>query len=190
MEAGPDASLPVIPTTMRGTGTFVGRAHADPRRGGGERPCSGRHDSPRGHPQHRSAGHGSGPFLCADPGSVVTRFGGRPVVVEPLEFRAARPVGEHDIRVVCPVKPSPHKVFGSPLAPSLTTLTGTGGNVTTPYHARYIAHELTRRRPAASSDRLSMSLFDAAVDLNPHQIDAAMFALESPLRQGVVLADE
>lgn len=62
--------------------------------------------------------------------------------------------------------------------------------MSTPYHARYIAHELTRRRPAASSDRLSMSLFDAAVDLNPHQIDAAMFALESPLRQGVVLADE
>ncbi len=50
--------------------------------------------------------------------------------------------------------------------------------------------ELTRRRPAASTGRLSMSLFDATVDLNPHQIDAAMFALESPLRKGVVLADE
>jgi superfamily II DNA/RNA helicase len=62
--------------------------------------------------------------------------------------------------------------------------------VTTPYHARYIAHELTRRRPAASSDRLSTSLFDATVDLNPHQIDAAMFALESPLRKGVIFADE
>lgn len=35
-----------------------------------------------------------------------------------------------------------------------------------------------------------MSLFDASVDLNPHQIDAAMFALESPLRKGAVLADE
>ncbi|OYV85617.1 MAG: ATP-dependent helicase, partial [Planctomycetia bacterium 21-64-5] len=35
-----------------------------------------------------------------------------------------------------------------------------------------------------------MSLFDAAVDLNPHQIEAALFALESPLSQGVLLADE
>src|SRR6266478_4385625 len=39
-------------------------------------------------------------------------------------------------------------------------------------------------------DRLSMSLFDAAVDLNPHQIEAALFALESPISKGVVLADE
>ena len=35
-----------------------------------------------------------------------------------------------------------------------------------------------------------MSLFDASVDLNPHQIEAAMFALKSPLSKGVVLADE
>src|SRR2546426_747251 len=39
-------------------------------------------------------------------------------------------------------------------------------------------------------DRLSMSLFDAVVDLNPHQIEAAMFALKSPLSKGVILADE
>src|SRR5208283_3767155 len=39
-------------------------------------------------------------------------------------------------------------------------------------------------------DRLSMSLFDAAVDLNPHQIEAALFALQSPLSKGVILADE
>ena len=35
-----------------------------------------------------------------------------------------------------------------------------------------------------------MALFDACVDLNPHQIEAAMFALRSPLSKGVVLADE
>src|SRR5690606_36013583 len=28
------------------------------------------------------------------------------------------------------------------------------------------------------------------VDLNPHQVDAAMFALRSPLSKGVLLADE
>jgi len=59
----------------------------------------------------------------------------------------------------------------------------------TPYHAKYFAHDLTRRA-SSGLDRLSMSLFDAAVDLNPHQIEAALFALESPLSKGVVLADE
>jgi hypothetical protein len=59
----------------------------------------------------------------------------------------------------------------------------------TTYHAKYFAHDLTRRA-VGGMDRLSMSLFDAAVDLNPHQIEAALFALESPLSKGVVLADE
>jgi SNF2-related domain/Helicase conserved C-terminal domain len=59
----------------------------------------------------------------------------------------------------------------------------------TAYHAKYFAHDLTRRA-ATGLDRLSMSLFDAAVDLNPHQIEAALFALESPLSKGVLLADE
>lgn len=59
----------------------------------------------------------------------------------------------------------------------------------TPYHAKYYAHDLTRRA-AGGMDRLSMALFDAAVDLNPHQIEAALFALQSPLSKGVLLADE
>ncbi len=59
----------------------------------------------------------------------------------------------------------------------------------TPYHARYFAHELTRRA-TSGMERLSMSLFDAAVDLNPHQLEAALFALQSPLSKGIILADE
>lgn len=59
----------------------------------------------------------------------------------------------------------------------------------TPYHAKYFANDLTRRA-VNGLDRLSMSLFDASVDLNPHQIDAALFALKSPLSKGVLLADE
>lgn len=59
----------------------------------------------------------------------------------------------------------------------------------TPYHAKYFAHDLSRRA-AGGMDRLSMALFDAAVDLNPHQIEASLFALQSPLSQGVILADE
>ena len=53
----------------------------------------------------------------------------------------------------------------------------------TPYHAKYFAHDLTRRA-ATGMDRLSMSLFDAAVDLNPHQIEAALFALAVAAFQG------
>jgi superfamily II DNA/RNA helicase len=59
----------------------------------------------------------------------------------------------------------------------------------TNFHAKYYAHDLTRRA-AAGLDRLSMALCDAAVDLNPHQIEAALFALQSPLSKGVILADE
>ncbi len=59
----------------------------------------------------------------------------------------------------------------------------------TPHQAKYFAYDLTRRG-SAGLDRLSMSLFDAAVDLNPHQIEAALFALQSPLSNGVILADE
>ena len=62
--------------------------------------------------------------------------------------------------------------------------------MSTAYHARYFAHELTRLRPAAGVERISQSLFDACVDLNPHQIDAALFSVRSPLSKGVVLADE
>lgn len=61
--------------------------------------------------------------------------------------------------------------------------------MTTPYHAKYFAHELTRQG-GEGVDRLSRSLFDACVDLNPHQIDAALFALRSPISKGVLLADE
>lgn len=58
------------------------------------------------------------------------------------------------------------------------------------FHAKYFAWELSRKRSSSEEDRLSQSLFDASVDLNPHQIDAALFALQNPLSQGVMLADE
>ena len=60
----------------------------------------------------------------------------------------------------------------------------------TAFHAKYFAHELTRQHGANDVGRLSQSLFDASVDLNPHQIEAALFALRSPLSKGVLLADE
>lgn len=63
-------------------------------------------------------------------------------------------------------------------------------NDITPYHAKYFAHELSILHANKGVDRLSQSLFDASVDLNPHQIEAALFAIENPLSKGVVLADE
>lgn len=60
----------------------------------------------------------------------------------------------------------------------------------TPYHAKYYAHELTRRCPSDSVEKLAGALVDAQVDLNPHQVDAALFAFRSPLSKGAILADE
>lgn len=60
----------------------------------------------------------------------------------------------------------------------------------TDYHAKYFAYELTRQRRGNDVGRISQSLFDASADLNPHQIDAALFALGNPLVKGIVLADE
>ena len=50
--------------------------------------------------------------------------------------------------------------------------------------------DLTLQHSGGGIDRLSQALFNASVDLNPHQIEAAVFALRSPLSKGVLLADE
>ena len=59
----------------------------------------------------------------------------------------------------------------------------------TPHQAKYFAHFLTREG-LDEGEGLTQSLSSARVDLNPHQVDAAMFALRSPLSKGVMLADE
>ncbi|PIQ98166.1 MAG: DEAD/DEAH box helicase [Nitrospinae bacterium CG11_big_fil_rev_8_21_14_0_20_56_8] len=60
----------------------------------------------------------------------------------------------------------------------------------TPYHAKYFAFELTKRCPSDSIEKLAGALVDAQVDLNPHQVEAALFAFKSPLSKGALLADE
>lgn len=60
----------------------------------------------------------------------------------------------------------------------------------TAYHAKYFAHELTKRCSSDSVEKLATALSDAQVDLNPHQIEAALFAFRSPLSKGAILADE
>jgi SNF2 family DNA or RNA helicase len=60
----------------------------------------------------------------------------------------------------------------------------------TSYHAKYFAHELTRQLPSNDIGKFTASLQDAQVDLNPHQVEAALFAFQSPLSNGAILADE
>jgi len=42
----------------------------------------------------------------------------------------------------------------------------------------------------ADAGKLAAALLDAQVDLNPHQVEAALFAFKSPLSKGAILADE
>ena len=60
----------------------------------------------------------------------------------------------------------------------------------TAYHAKYFAHELTKRCASDSDEKLAGAVASAQVDLNPHQVDAALFAFSSPLAKGALLADE
>ena len=60
----------------------------------------------------------------------------------------------------------------------------------TAYHSQYWAHALTLRGSGGDIAALSRSIANARVDLNPHQIDAALFALRSPFTNGAILADE
>jgi superfamily II DNA or RNA helicase len=59
-----------------------------------------------------------------------------------------------------------------------------------PHQLAYFAHKLTLKAPTDSMDRMAGALLDAQVDLNPHQIDAALFATSNPLSKGTILADE
>jgi adenine-specific DNA-methyltransferase len=60
----------------------------------------------------------------------------------------------------------------------------------TAYQSKYFAYELTKRCPADSLEKLAVALVDAQVDLNPHQVEAALFAFTSPFAKGAILADE
>jgi len=58
----------------------------------------------------------------------------------------------------------------------------------TPHQTRLLAHLLTLE--GNPEQDVSRALAGARVDMNPHQVEAALFALRSPLSKGVILADE
>lgn len=55
---------------------------------------------------------------------------------------------------------------------------------------RYLAEKISLQKAAGSLNRLSSVLAKSTIDLNPHQIYAALYAFNSPLSRGAILADE
>ena len=60
----------------------------------------------------------------------------------------------------------------------------------TKHQIRFFAEQLLLKRPQSSIDGMASAMSGSKVDLNPHQVDAALFALHSPLSGGVLMADE
>lgn len=60
----------------------------------------------------------------------------------------------------------------------------------TQHQSQYYAWLLTRRAAGDTVESLASTLVDSQVDLNPHQVEAALFACSNPLSRGVILADE
>lgn len=54
------------------------------------------------------------------------------------------------------------------------------------HQRRYYAWLLTRRAAGDTVGSLASTLVDAQVDLNPHQVEAALFACRNPLSRGVI----
>ena len=59
-----------------------------------------------------------------------------------------------------------------------------------PLQQLYFAWDLTHKKSVSDDTRFTGILSEAKVDLNPHQVEAALFAFKSPLSKGAILADE
>lgn len=62
--------------------------------------------------------------------------------------------------------------------------------LSTDFHAKAWAWSLDLKSSAPDYGTIAGTMIGARVDLNPHQIDAAIFALKSPIARGALLADE
>lgn len=62
--------------------------------------------------------------------------------------------------------------------------------ITNNYQAKLLAYQLSRNYFSNDPKKIVKILQDAKVDLNPHQVDAALFAFKSPFSKGAILADE
>lgn len=59
-----------------------------------------------------------------------------------------------------------------------------------PHQQYYYAWCLSHKKSYDDDSRYTGVLSEAKVDLNPHQVEAALFAFKSPLSKGAILADE
>ena len=64
------------------------------------------------------------------------------------------------------------------------------GEIMSLFNAILYSHELTRQFSNNDLGKFTSSLAEAKVQLNPHQIEAALFAFNSPYSKGAILADE
>lgn len=55
---------------------------------------------------------------------------------------------------------------------------------------KYLSEKISLQKMAGSLNRLSSVLAKSTIDLNPYQIHAALYAFNSPLSRGAILADE
>ena len=60
----------------------------------------------------------------------------------------------------------------------------------TKYQAKYFSHYITLQNPNVWPERIWNSLLNATIDMNPHQVEWALFFFNNPLTDGVILADE
>jgi hypothetical protein len=54
----------------------------------------------------------------------------------------------------------------------------------------YLAWKLSHKKSISDDTKYTGVLSEAKVDLNPHQVEAALFAFKSPLSKGAIMADE
>lgn len=59
-----------------------------------------------------------------------------------------------------------------------------------PIQLLYYAWDISHKKSVSDDSRFTGVLSEARVDLNPHQVEAALFAFKSPLSKGAILADE
>lgn len=59
-----------------------------------------------------------------------------------------------------------------------------------PFIQRYLAEKITLQKMGGTLTRLSSVLAKSSIELNPYQIQAALYAFNSPLKRGAILADE
>ena len=55
---------------------------------------------------------------------------------------------------------------------------------------KYWAEKISLKKSAGQLERLSSLLAKSTIDLNPYQIQAAIYAFNSPLARGCIFADE